>query len=90
MSTLSKHAGVSYRGVLQGCETLDQCVLALATAVTRRVLPQPGKVYMENKPIKSLKEHGCQADREATFTSHGWGMLGQKGEDLEGMSERGM
>ncbi len=44
------------RGVLQGCETLDQCVLALAMAVTRRVLPQPGKVYMETKSIKSLKE----------------------------------
>ncbi len=35
---------------------MDQCVLALATAVTRRVLPQPGKVYMETKSIKSLKE----------------------------------
>ncbi len=51
-----EHVVKTCRGVLQGCETLDQCVLALARAVTRRVLPQPGKVYMETKPIKSLKE----------------------------------
>ncbi len=51
-----EHIVKTCRGVLQGCETLEQCVVALATAVTRRVLPQPGKVYMETKPIKSLKE----------------------------------
>ncbi len=44
------------KGVLQGCATLDQCVLALAVAVTRRVMPQPGKVYLETKSITNLKE----------------------------------
>ncbi len=51
-----EHIVKTCKGVLQGCETLNQCVLALVTAVTRRVLPQPGKVYMETKPIKSLKK----------------------------------
>jgi len=41
------------KGVLQGCVTLDQCVVALAMAVTRRVMPQPGKVYLRPSPLRT-------------------------------------
>ncbi len=44
------------QGVLQGCKTLEQCVVALATVFTRRVMPQAGKVYMEGKEIDSLED----------------------------------
>ncbi len=44
------------RGVLQGCATLEQCVVALATAFTRRVMPQAGRVYLEGKEIGSAED----------------------------------
>ncbi len=44
------------RGVLQGCATLEQCVVALATALTRRVMPQAGRVYLEGKEIGSAED----------------------------------
>ncbi len=44
------------RGVLQGCVTLEQCVVALATALTRRVMPQAGKVFMESKKVASMED----------------------------------
>ena len=43
------------RGVLQGCTTHEQCVVSLATALTRKVMPQAGRVYLEGKEIKSAE-----------------------------------
>ncbi len=44
------------RGVLQGCMTLEQCVVSLAVALTRKIIPQAGKVYLESKKIESMED----------------------------------
>ncbi len=44
------------RGVLQGCMTLEQCVVSLAVALTRKVIPQAGKVYLETKKIETVED----------------------------------
>ena len=43
-------------GVLQGCTTVADCAVALATAYTRRLLPQAGKGYLENRKISSMAD----------------------------------
>ena len=45
------------KGTCQSCETLDEGVLAIALALTRRVLPQCGKMFMENRSIKSWGDY---------------------------------
>lgn len=40
-------------GVLQECTTKEQCKVALAVVLTRRVMPQAGRGYLERKEIKS-------------------------------------
>ncbi len=45
------------KGTCQGCKTLDDCVLAIALALTRRVLPQSGKMFLENRTIKCWGEY---------------------------------
>ncbi len=44
------------RGVLQGCNTLEECVGALAAALTRRVIPPGGKVFLEGKKLSKLED----------------------------------
>lgn len=44
------------RGVLQGCSTLEECVVALAAALTRRVIPQGGKVYLEGRKLTKFED----------------------------------
>ncbi len=44
------------RGVLQGCTTLEECVVALATALTRHVIPPGGKVYLEGKKLAKMED----------------------------------
>ncbi len=43
------------RGVLEGCDTKERCVVALAMALTRKVMPQAGRVYLEGREIKSAE-----------------------------------
>ncbi len=43
------------RGVLQECQTLEEAVVALATALTRRVIPPGGKTYLEGKKFTSME-----------------------------------
>ena len=43
------------RGVLQGCTTHEECVVSLATALTRKVMPQAGRVYLEGREIQSAE-----------------------------------
>ncbi len=44
------------RGVLQGCLTLEQCVVALAVALTRKVIPQAGKIFLETRNVGSVQD----------------------------------
>ncbi len=44
------------RGVLQGCSTLEECVGALAAALTRRVIPPGGKAFLEGKKLSKLED----------------------------------
>ncbi len=43
------------RYIMQGCMTREQCVVALATACTRRVMPQAGRVFLEGKDVKDAE-----------------------------------
>ncbi len=43
-------------GVLQGCSSRDDCVAALAAALTRRVIPPGGKVFLEGKKLSKLED----------------------------------
>ena len=44
------------RGVLQGCESLEDAVVALAMALTRKVIPPAGKVYLEGKKVQKMED----------------------------------
>ncbi len=44
------------RGVLQGCLALEECVVALAAALTRRVIPPAGKTYLETRKLKTMED----------------------------------
>ncbi len=44
------------RGVLQGCSTSEECVGALAAALTRQVIPPEGKVFLEGKKLSKLED----------------------------------
>ncbi len=44
------------RGVLQGCSSREDCVAALAAALTRRVIPPGGKVFLEGKKLTKLED----------------------------------
>ncbi len=40
-----------YKGLFQGAKTVEECVFALAMAITRQVIPSGGRVFMENRKI---------------------------------------
>ncbi len=54
------------RGVMQGCESMEDAVVALAMAMTRKVISLGGKVFLENRKITRMEElretweHGWQ------------------------------
>ncbi len=43
-------------GVFQGCKSIEDCRLAIALALLRRVLPQGGKAFMENRKVSEWGE----------------------------------
>ncbi len=43
-------------GVMQGCESVRECVVALATALTRNVIPPSGKVFLEGKKKERMED----------------------------------
>ncbi len=45
------------KGTCQGCKSLDEGVLAIAMALTRRVLPQSGKMFLENRVVKNWGDY---------------------------------
>ncbi len=44
------------RGVMQGCESMEDAVVALAMALTRKMIPPGGKVFLENRKITRMEE----------------------------------
>ena len=44
------------RGILQGCETVTDALLALSMAFTRKLIPPGGKVFLENRKITCMGE----------------------------------
>ncbi len=44
------------KGLFQGAKSVEECVFALAMAVTRQVTPSSGKVFIENKTITNVRE----------------------------------
>ncbi len=50
------------KGLFQGAKTVEDCVFALAMAITRQVIPSGGRVFMENRKIgnmTNLRECWC-------------------------------
>ncbi len=45
------------KGTCQGCKNLEEGVLAIAMALTRRVLPQSGKMFLENRVVKNWGDY---------------------------------
>ncbi len=45
------------KGTCQGCESLEEGMLAVALALARRVLPQSGKMFIENRTIKNWGDY---------------------------------
>ncbi len=43
-------------GVIQGCESIKECAVAMATAITRNIIPPSGKVFLEGKKMSTMKE----------------------------------
>ncbi len=43
-------------GVFQGCRSIEECRLAIALALLRRVLPQGGKAFMETRKVSEWGE----------------------------------
>ncbi len=43
-------------GVFQGCKSIEECGLAIALALLRRVLPQCGKAFMETRKVSEWGE----------------------------------
>ncbi len=43
-------------GVFQGCKSIEDCRLAIALALLRRVLPQGGKAFVENRKVSEWGE----------------------------------
>ncbi len=41
---------------MQGCESLEDAVVSLALALTRKVIPPGGKVFLENRKVTNMKE----------------------------------
>ncbi len=59
------------KGTCQGCKNLEEGVLAIAMALTRRVLPQSVKMFLENRVVKlgrlqgsSRRLDGREAERK--------------------------
>ncbi len=44
------------RGLFQDAKSVEDCVFALAMAITRHVIPSEGKVFLENKTMSNLRE----------------------------------
>ncbi len=43
-------------GVIQGCESVKECAVAVATALTRNVIPPSGKVFLEGKKMERMED----------------------------------
>ncbi len=43
-------------GVFQGCKSINDCGVAIALALLRRVLPQSGKAFMETRRVSEWGE----------------------------------
>ncbi len=52
MEVIEKVSG----GVMQGCGSVKECVVALATALTRNVIPPSGKVFLEGKKMETMED----------------------------------
>ena len=48
--------GRNCRGLFQGAKSVEDCVFALAMAITRQIIPCGGKVFMENRTVTSMRE----------------------------------
>ncbi len=53
------------KGLFQGAKSVEECVFALAMAVTRQVIPSSGKVFIENgsygrRGVRELREAWCE------------------------------
>ncbi len=44
------------RSWFQGAKSVEDCVFALAIAITRQVIPSGGKIFMKNKTVTSMRE----------------------------------
>ncbi len=45
------------KGTCQGCKNLEEGVLAIAMALTRRVLPQSEKMFLEKRVVKNWGDY---------------------------------
>ncbi len=44
------------KGLFQGAKSVEECVFALAMAITRQVIPVGGRTFLENKAVNSIKK----------------------------------
>ncbi len=48
--------GRNCRGLFQGAKSIEDCVFALAMAITRQIIPSRGKIFFENRSVSNMRE----------------------------------